>query len=260
MISLAASWLRQRLRGGGPRPGARSHLRAVWVGSVGSVALCGVAHAQSYQCAIPQGQITIPRIERDGPVRQMPVTGYTLALSWSPEFCRNRDDQPSHARQCSGRSGRFAFVVHGLWPEGRGGRWPQWCPNNRQPSQQAIRRSLCMSPSARMLAHEWAKHGACMVPDPDAYLAVTRILWNSLRWPDYDRLSRKPDLTAGEVRTAFADANPFWDEEDVGLVLNQRGWLREMRLCYGADFMPKACDRRRFGPGDDVKVRIWRGL
>ena len=23
--------------------------------------------------------------ERDGPVRQVPVTGYTLALSWSPE-------------------------------------------------------------------------------------------------------------------------------------------------------------------------------
>jgi hypothetical protein len=29
-------------------------------------------------------------------------------------------DSAADDRQCSGRSGRFGFVVHGLWPEGRG--------------------------------------------------------------------------------------------------------------------------------------------
>lgn len=117
-----------------------------------------------------------------------------------------------------------------------------------------------MTPDAALLARQWAKHGSCMTSSPDTYLRITQILWNSLRWPDFDRLSRRRDLTAGDVRETFAEANPYWDAEDVGLVLNERGWLREMRLCYGADFMPRACDARRYGPRDDREVRIWRGM
>jgi ribonuclease T2 len=216
--------------------------------------------AQAYQCRIPQGGISIPDITRDGPVRQTRVTGYTLALSWSPEFCRFREDSRRHARQCSGQAGRFGFIVHGLWPEGPGSQWPQWCPTQREPSPAAVAAALCMSPDAALLARQWAKHGSCMVPDPDAYLRVTQILWSSLRWPDYDRLSRQEDLTAGEIRRAFADGNRYWEPDMIGLVVNERGWLTEMRLCYGIDFMPTACDRRRFGPDDAQEVRIWRGM
>ena len=80
----------------------------------------GVARAQAYQCRVPHGPVSVPAIERDGPVRQVPVTGYTLALTWAPEYCRFRQERAADRRQCSGRSGRFGFVVHGLWPEGRG--------------------------------------------------------------------------------------------------------------------------------------------
>ncbi|WP_338241963.1 ribonuclease T2 family protein [Aurantiacibacter hainanensis] len=235
-------------------------LREAFLGVAALALLPAPAIAQAYQCRVPQGAVSLPQVERDGPVRQSRVTGYTLALSWSPEFCRFRDDEPRHARQCSGREGRFAFIVHGLWPEGRGSQWPQWCPTRRQPSASELRRSMCMTPDAALIAHEWAKHGTCMTRDPDAYLRVSRILWNSLRWPDFDHLSRRDGLTAGMVRETFADANPYWDAEDVGLVVNERGWLREMRLCYDTDFMPTACDTRRFGPGNDEEVRIWRGL
>ncbi len=219
-----------------------------------------MASAQAYQCRIPQGPISLPNIERDGPMRQTRVTGYTLALSWSPEFCRFRDDEPRHARQCSGNSGRFAFIVHGLWPEGPNGRYPQWCPARDRPTQAEVRGAMCMSPDTRLVTRQWAKHGACMTSDAGVYLRITDILWRSLRWPDFDRLSRRRGLTAGDVRETFAEANPYWDAEDVGLVVNERGWLREMRLCYGADFMPTACDARRFGPDDDEEVRIWRGI
>lgn len=219
-----------------------------------------LATAQAYQCSIPQGPITLPEIERDGPVRQTRVTGYTLALSWSPEFCRFREDSRRHVRQCSGREGSFAFVVHGLWPEGPGGQWPQWCPTRREPSSTRVNAALCMSPDVALIARQWFKHGSCMTRDPDAYLRITQVLWRSLRWPDYDRISRQRGLTAGDIREAFATANPEWDEDSVGLVINERGWLTEMRLCYGADFMPIACDTRRFGPDDGEEVRIWRGL
>ncbi len=218
------------------------------------------ALAQAYQCRIPQGRISLPPVTRDGPVRDTAITGYTLALSWSPEFCRGREDDPRHVRQCSGRGGRFGFVVHGLWPEGRSGQWPQWCETARQPSDQAVRETLCTMPGERLIANEWARHGSCMIRNPDAYLRITRILWNSLRWPEYDRLSRNRGLTAGEIRQAFADANGRWEPEHVGLVINERGWLTEMRLCYGLDYLPARCDRRRYGPADDVAVRIWRGI
>lgn len=219
-----------------------------------------VAQAQAYQCRVPDGPISIPGVQRDGPVRQTRVTGYTLALSWSPEFCRFREGEVRHARQCSGHAGRFAFVVHGLWPDGPRGRWPQWCPARAQPSAADMRAAMCMSPDVALLTRQWAKHGSCMVRRPHTYYRVTQILWNSLRWPDFDRLSRQDGLTAGDIRTTFAQANPYWDAEDVGLVVNERGWLREMRLCYGADFMPTACDARRFGPDDRETVNIWRGM
>ena len=217
------------------------------------------AIAQSYQCRAPE-RVSVPRIARDGPVRDTRVTGYTLALSWSPEFCRLREDQPAHARQCSGRGGRFGFIVHGLWPEGTQGRWPQWCPTRERPAPRDVARNLCMTPSARLLAKEWAKHGSCMVRRPATYYTITRILYSSLRWPDFDRISREDDLTAGRIRTAFADANPYWERQHIGLKVNERGWLEEMRLCYGLDYMPTRCDPRRYGPKDSTPVKIWRGL
>ena len=222
--------------------------------------LPAVANAQAYQCRVPRGPVSVPAIERDGPVRRVPVSGYTLALTWAPEYCRGRENRAADARQCSGRSGRFGFVVHGLWPEGAGTAWPQWCPRPRRLGGRELARNLCMTPSAALLAHEWAKHGSCMVSSPEKYFKVTRILWNSLRWPDFDRLSRTEGLTAGQVREAFTTANRHWEPEHVGLVVNERGWLEEMRLCYGRDFMPTACDRRRFGPGHEAPVKIWRGL
>ncbi len=220
----------------------------------------GAAMAQAYQCRLPQGTLAVPAVERDGPVRHTRVTGYTLALSWSPEYCRGRQRSASDARQCSGRGGRFGFVVHGLWPEGRGASWPQWCPAARPPTSAELARNLCMTPSAALLAHEWAKHGACMASRPDEYFRTARTLWEGLRWPDFDRLSRREGLTAGEVREAFSQANRLWEPEHIGLVLNERGWLQEMRLCYDTDFAPAACGTRRHGPGDAVPVRIWRGL
>lgn len=99
-----------------------------------------------------------------------------------------------------------------------------------------------------------------MARRPETYYKITRILWNSLTLPDLDRMSRQPDLTAGDLRAMFAAANQGWSARGVGLVLNKDGWLQEMRLCYDRRFRPAACDRRRFGPADSAALKIWRGL
>lgn len=218
----------------------------------------GIASAQAYQCRVPQS-IAVPKVIPDGARRSVPATGYTLALSWSPEFCKTREMDARQSLQCSGRNGRFGLVVHGLWPEGRGA-WPQWCQTARTVSMAEARRNICMMPSAALQAHEWAKHGSCMAHRPEIYFKVTRILWEALRIPDYDRLSRQENLTAGDIRRAFSDANPGVDPEHVGVQLSQRGWLEELRICYGRDFTPTDCNARRFGAKDGVKAKIWRGL
>ena len=214
--------------------------------------------AQHYQCSIPRS-VQVPQIRPDARPRVLPVSGYTLALSWSPEFCKPRKGQPRHARQCDGRAGMFGLVVHGLWPDSARS-WPQWCPTRRQPQPRELAANMCLSPSAALLARQWTKHGACMARKPATYFKVMRILWEVLRIPDYDRVSREDRLTAGTIRTRFVDANPGWSREAVGVKLNARGWLQELRLCYDKRFMPTACDRTRYGARDSVPAKIWRGL
>ena len=225
--------------------------------ALAALVAAGAAQAQAYQCRLP-GEVHVPAVRAEGPTRDLPVTGYTLALSWTPEFCRFREDERRHARQCSGRDGRFGFTVHGLWPES-GRSWPQWCARTK-PAASALRPNLCISPDAALLARQWAKHGSCMTRRPQTYFKVTRILYDGLRWPDFIRISREEDLTAGTIRTRFADANEGWPQEAVGVHLDRRGWLEELRLCYDKRFMPKACDKARFGAKDSEAARIWRGL
>ncbi|MDE8653822.1 ribonuclease T2 family protein [Novosphingobium album (ex Liu et al. 2023)] len=214
--------------------------------------------AQAYQCRLPHHVEATRPVQPDGPVRHTAISGYVLAASWSPEYCRMSGNRGS--MQCSGINGRFGFVLHGLWPEGRKGADPQWCAATPRPSPDLIRRNLCMTPAPRLLEHEWAKHGSCMAKTPETYFKVSGILWRSLRWPDADHLSRQPDLTAGKLRDAFLQLNPGWKREAIGIVASRSAWLREIKLCYDRHFLPARCDRADFGPSDKTALKIWRGL
>ncbi|MCW1382122.1 ribonuclease T2 [Novosphingobium sp. KCTC 2891] len=192
----------------------------------------------------------------DGPVRRLPIAGHTLALSWSPEFCRSRRADPAQALQCGGRLGRFGFILHGLWPEGRGRQWPQWCPVRRMPDAATLRRHLCMTPSPALLTHEWAKHGSCMTASPQAYFARADALYARVRYPDMTALARRPGLDAGAVRAAFTRANPWLTPEAIRLLLGRDGALREVHLCLSRRFTPTRCPAANAGPGDQTPVRV----
>ncbi len=247
---MAASWARSI------RMFSTSRRLGPIAAAMASLAITSGALAQAYQCTLPQRIEPIPEPRPDGPPRRTTIAGYILAVSWSPEYCHN----DTASMQCSGRNGRFGFVLHGLWPEARSGPPPQWCSVTPRPSAQLIRQHLCMTPVPRLLEHEWAKHGSCMSKTPEVYFRTAAILWRSLRWPDADRLSRREGLTAGDFRRAFVAANPDWRARQVGIVLNRRGWLKELRLCYGRNFMPADCDQRSLGPRDGAALKIWRGL
>ncbi|HNN55119.1 MAG: ribonuclease T [Novosphingobium sp.] len=222
------------------------------------LALPAPALAQAYQCRVPE-QIALPApVQPDGPTVRGAITGYTLALSWSPEYCRGKAGQ-TNDYQCGGGIGRFGFVLHGLWPDARG-RAPQWCALAPRPGAEEIKANLCMTPVPWLLEHEWAKHGSCMAKTPRDYFAAEQRLWQGLTMPDADRLSRRKGLTAGDLRAAFAQLNPGIPASSIGLLVSNGGWLREVRVCYSAAMRPAACSKRTFGPKNAVPLKIWRGL
>ena len=217
------------------------------------------SHAQAYQCRPPQS-VPAARLETpDGPARRFAASGYTLALSWSPEFCRTRARNPSHRLQCSGSMGRFGFVVHGLWPEGPRD-WPQWCRLVPPPSSRVVRGQLCRTPTVGLIGHAWAKHGSCMAKGAAGYFKVSNILADAMRYPAMERLSREPPLTAGALRQAFAAANPGRPANTFGLLTSRTGWLREVKVCLDRRFRPAGCPARQYGPRDAATLKVWRGL
>ncbi len=224
-----------------------------------SVAVTPV-HAQAYQCrapalAKPAAPVSKPANE---PRRIQPVAGYTLAMSWSPEFCRLRKDSPREKTQCSGDDGSFGFILHGLWPDAQGTSYPQWCRATKALPPAVVKRNFCMIPSMRLMAKEWAKHGTCMTQRPETYFRISKIMFDAVEFPNMDRLSRKP-LTAKGLREAFVTANDGLGADMIRLKVNRRGWLEEVRLCLGKSFRPQRCPRNMRALKDDRPVKIWRG-
>jgi len=213
----------------------------------------GSAHSAAPACRIPPSVAPEPMPAPDGPRRTGPTTGTTLAISWSPQFCRTH---PADPWQCDGRLGHPGFVLHGLWADGLPGQWPQWCAA-QVPSAETLRRNLCMTPSPRLLTHEWAKHGSCMAPTPEAYFAQARAAYAAVRLPDAVALSRKPGLTAGDLRRAFIRRNRGLTPASIRISASDGGWLQEVQLCADNAGRPKACMPQGMRDGDPL--RIWRG-
>jgi len=223
------------------------------------IAMPGVAAAQSEQCSIP-ARLARPHPDlpsESQPRRILPIGSYTLALTWAPEYCHGNARDPNARFEC--RSGnRFGFTLHGLWPDGVGKTWPQYCAATPILSDATIRRAVCATPSPQLLQHEWAKHGTCMGITPDAYFARSTGLYDRLRFPDVRALSRGP-VTAGQLATALARANPGLPAAAVRVTVNARGWLDELWLCLDTRFAYAPCHAGSGGVSPDTLLRIWRG-
>ncbi len=226
--------------------------------ALAAMLLPATAHAQAYQCSVPA------RIERphpevasdDQPQRLLPVGGYTLALTWAPQFCRSARQADSF--EC-GRGQRFGFTLHGLWPDGVGKDWPQYCRSTALLPPTVLRRNLCATPSAQLMQHEWAKHGTCMAGlTPQRYFARSTGLYARLRYPEMDSLSRGP-LTAGQFATALAAANPGLPASAVRVPATRAGWGAARWLCLAQRFRYTRCRADSGGIAPDARLLIWRG-
>jgi ribonuclease T2 len=223
--------------------------------------LPGVASAQAYQCAIPDAAALSVRPdlpnERE-PQRLLPIGHYTLAISWSPQFCRKPDAATRSRFQC-GSDNRFGFVLHGLWPDGVGKQWPQYCKATPLLSPRTVQANICSTPSAQLLQHEWAKHGTCMAGEtPDSYFGKATSLYRKLRYPDMVALSRQ-SLTAGKLAAAIARVNPGMRANMMKITTDQQGWLDEVWICMDKRFRYSRCPAHQGGVKANTRVRVWRG-
>jgi ribonuclease T2 len=200
---------------------------------------------------------------RPNEIRRTPVAGYTLALSWSREYCRSHQRDPAAAYQCDGKIGEFGFIVHGLWPEGRGPDYPRWCQKADVLSPKLIAQNICMTPSPQLQQHAWAKHGTCMARKPETYFGAARLLFGALQFPDMDRLSRQDKettpLNIGVLTKALAQINPGLPENAIRVQTNRKGWLEEVRLCLDEKFRPISCPVHAKGARGNARLKIWRG-
>lgn len=226
--------------------------------AVAALGWTGTAQAQALSCSAP-AYAPRPHPElpsANEPARQLPIGGYTLALTWSPQSCFGHQHDPDRRFQC-GSGNRFGFTLHGLWPDGVGPTWPQYCAATPLLSRQTIARNLCSTPSAQLLQHEWAKHGTCMPGTPEQYFARSTGLYGRLRFPDMDRLSRG-NITAGQLRSAVAAVNPGLSASAIRVTVNRNGWLDELWLCLDRSFAYTTCRANSGGVPDATGVRVWR--
>lgn len=212
--------------------------------------------AQAASCTIPT-QIERPRPDTPdlrNPVRNLPTASYTLALSWSPQYCKERG---AASFQC-GESNRFGFVLHGLWPDGAGRDWPQYCRPVELLPEATVRANLCATPSAQLLQHEWAKHGSCMKGTSDDYFGRSTGLFGRLRFPDMDALSRRGGVTVASLSAAIARVNPGIAPGMMRVKTTRGGWLDEVWLCLDLNFRYRLCRPNTGGERPAARLKIWR--
>lgn len=216
------------------------------------------ASAQPIACSVPDASpALVAKSARAGEIKRVPVTGYLLALSWSPQYCRGRQGQAVDLGQCGPRS-RFGFILHGLWPEGDNQQDPAWCAPAKPVPPELIRRHFCMTPSAALIQHEWAKHGTCMATDPAHYFEEASRLYRALSFPDMAALSRQTHSTASFAK-AFANANRGLRPDMLRIMVDRSGWLKEVRLCLSKTMRPRRCPLREPGEPSARPLRIWLG-
>jgi ribonuclease T2 len=217
------------------------------------------AFAQVAMCNMP-ARPALPRPDLPDarqPRRILPIGGYTLALTWSPQVCAA--NPRSDPLRCGGGNGQFAFTLHGLWPDGKGKDWPQYCTPTALLPRAVIHDNLCTTPSVQLLQHEWAKHGTCLTSQPELYFNLSRALFDGIRYPDMTALARRPTLTVGQFAEAFARANPAMKPNMVRVTTTRGNWLDEIWLCMDKVMEFARCPSHQGGASNTTSLKIVAG-
>lgn len=175
---------------------------------------------------------------------------YLLSMSWSPAYCAEQGGQQNDPQCAPGR--KFAFVLHGLWPQYANGRWPQFCSD--EPGLKDPKAMLDIMPSASLVRHEWTKHGTCTGLNAEGYFAQARKAFASILIPSRFQGPKKYlVLSPAEVVQEFQGANPGLPAESVSVQCSSN-YLSEVRVCLDKNLKPVPCKGQRSCRAAEVRM------
>ncbi|MFZ4963953.1 ribonuclease T2 family protein [Pseudomonas gingeri] len=162
---------------------------------------------------------------------------YLLALSWSPTFCLTHTGN----EQCTGKG--YGFVLHGLWPQYARGGWPQSCAPLTPLSTEQRQQGLTLFPTARLMEHEWKKHGTCSGLGATAYLDTTDRALGKVRIPEALQPSTAVrEYSAEEIAVLFRQSNPGMPSDGVAVSCSGPQ-LSEVKVCLSRDLGFASCGK-----------------
>ena len=167
---------------------------------------------------------------------------YLLSLSWSPAFCLSSPG----AAECSGPR-RYGFIVHGLWPHAdaaneRG--WPEHCDVHRPVPDDVVQGIADLMPARGLVYHEWSAHGTCSGLDPAEFFALVRRAYASIAIPrDLSGPARAIEVSPTAIADDFLRSNPRLAARSIVVTCTGQSAprLREVRICFDRELMPRAC-------------------
>ncbi len=210
------------------------------LGLLAATTAFGAADAAGPGDPVP-ANLPVPHLALPGdqPVRVVPIASYTLALIWTPQHCFHAVGGAEDL-EC-GRDTGTGFILHGLWPDGEGTNWPQWCAAASILPRKTIAAHFWATPSPQLMQHEWTKHGTCIPgATPDTYFDQSNRLFYRIRFPDMRALAEAP-TTESKFAQAFAAANPGMEPDSIRLNLDKQGWLQEVWLCLDTAYQSMHC-------------------
>jgi ribonuclease T2 len=169
---------------------------------------------------------------------------YTLVLSWSPTHCSSPEGEHD-SQQCSRHDGRrYAFVLHGLWPQYEAG-YPESCRTRMRPyvPQNVIDGMLDIMPNGRLVIHEYRTHGTCSGLDPKGYFEMSRRLFEKIRIPPrFMNPFEAQFVTPADLESELMDANPGLKSGMIAVSCGSPGnRLRDVRICFNKGGAYRAC-------------------
>jgi ribonuclease T2 len=167
---------------------------------------------------------------------------YLLALTWMPSFCALEGEARGDRRCVAGQN--YDWLVHGLWPQGPGGTWPEYCAtDHRNPSRRDTAAQIDLFGAAGPAWHQWRKHGSCTGLDPTDYYTATRDAVGRLTLPA--DISAEVPIAPAAVEAALIAANPALDASMM-ITTCRQGLIVELRVCMTLDLQPRPCDPELF--------------
>ncbi len=171
---------------------------------------------------------------------------YALVMSWSPTHCATVRKK-GYDSQCNPRNGkRYAFVLHGLWPQYNKG-YPNNCRIGKRPfvPNDVIDFMQDIMPSRGLTIHEYKKHGTCSGLSPKGYYALSRRLYRSITVPErYIEPEKNQFVSPSNLAKEFVEANPQLRPDMLAISCGGPGnRLREVRICFSKKGQPVPCGR-----------------